>query len=1339
MSLNPLLVFILLSAGLRAEAPWRWMNLADWHAAEKHTQVWSTGSSGWATKGYSSLQEYQDAMRDADLATIGRVKQDYGGEVMVVPGDTNNGHWDTASFRSSLRTAYPGLTNAEVVRQAAHLCFGGMRNAFTEAGYPLMVVAVGDHEIGDNPWPVGNSVTPMVPHFRAGHADVFNETPVVDPGDPTNPRLWTYEANAGTSNRLFTDPIGAVPSRPIGTPYEETSFAWQYKNVLFITVDLFRQDNFTTQLGEEGTVVGDCEGAHLQWFQNVLAAAAGESSIKHIVVLTHLPAIYPVRKYASSGMMVDNTINSAFFAAMRNGGVDLYLAGEVHSNTVTIDPDPGSDLVQWVARGNGATNFSSVDVEDDRLTITTWKNGGSAPDDILLGSLSIDKSGPGDAVITSSGLLTAINPTGLILHYPFEQQVAEDSILTGAAGRTVDATACDLAFENLGEFSNEYTAWTTSTAVGPGRIGNAVQLTAGPSVLGLTSIGPMSHSHPRTIGMWVQTTSSNRQILLNSTTFWGDRQFFNLSLDNGKFEVVLGSGKSRVANSPVLNDGAWHHVAATVPALGSTLNAVNLYIDGILQTDLTTSGGGTAVNTAQANWMGLGILLADSTFKLDTQLGMTDFAGSLDDLGLWTRALGDVETRALFEGAGARGYDASDMEKLFALQAAQVGTADAGSDTWSWNAGASGSPGQFETSGDTVTLDLGGPGALVATIGPDTAPPSPDPAEFATPPAATGPTSGIMVARSGTDFNGPVEYLFIETTGNYGGSSSSWQTSPAFDATGLLPETAYAWTITMRDALGNTTAPSAPFGLITPAHPLDQPLLIGWHSPDGTAENTEANDASPDVVVDGVSGRLQGGRDSWNAFNSTDGTFGSALDFSGGSTHAVRVRTTSGNEHLDLTITNNTGLPLPLSRLHFDFGGHDAGPLTCAVSYLSGDLADANGTLLDTVTRPTGSTSVADYSDYDIDLASALSDTLLGNAASATFRLTFSNATSATTASGIDNISLSRGSSTGTFIPLLAAWHTPNTTSEDTEVDDNTPDLAVSGVTARVWGGRDGWASANCTDDTFGTAPVFAPGFGGSAIRVRSNDNDKDLRVRINNDSGEDLALDALRFDFDGLNNGPLTCEVIFESGGLDDPDGTAIATIVRPVGINSLTGDYLDYDVPLGGALGDTTLADGQSATFLLRFSNAVNNNTASCIDNLAITGVPVQDLSPNLDTDGDRIPDGVEDANGLDAGDSTDAFLDKDGDGSDNYTEYVLGTNLMDSSDYPIIEVNLLASGDVSVVLPAGSEGRLYVLEHNPDLSGPWRAIDAIAGPITGPASFLLPLAGPADFFRIRGIVTP
>jgi fibronectin type 3 domain-containing protein len=99
----------------------------------------------------------------------------------------------------------------------------------------------------------------------------------------------------------------------------------------------------------------------------------------------------------------------------------------------------------------------------------------------------------------------------------------------------------------------------------------------------------------------------------------------------------------------------------------------------------------------------------------------------------------------------------------------------------------------------------------------DTTPPTPNPAAFATAPYATGSSSIAMAAATGSDPSGPVEYLFTETSGNPGGTSSSWQTSTSYTDTGLNPGTQYTYTVTMRDALANTGTASAPASATTQA------------------------------------------------------------------------------------------------------------------------------------------------------------------------------------------------------------------------------------------------------------------------------------------------------------------------------------------------------------------------------------------------------------------------------------------------------------------------------------------------------------------------------------------
>ncbi len=105
---------------------------------------------------------------------------------------------------------------------------------------------------------------------------------------------------------------------------------------------------------------------------------------------------------------------------------------------------------------------------------------------------------------------------------------------------------------------------------------------------------------------------------------------------------------------------------------------------------------------------------------------------------------------------------------------------------------------------------------------PDTDPPTPNPATFASPPAAVSDTEITMTATTGSDATGPVEYFFDETSGNPGGTDSGWTTDPVYNDTGLNPSTEYTYTVQMRDAVTpvpNTGTASSPASATTDPAP----------------------------------------------------------------------------------------------------------------------------------------------------------------------------------------------------------------------------------------------------------------------------------------------------------------------------------------------------------------------------------------------------------------------------------------------------------------------------------------------------------------------------------------
>jgi autotransporter-associated beta strand protein len=93
------------------------------------------------------------------------------------------------------------------------------------------------------------------------------------------------------------------------------------------------------------------------------------------------------------------------------------------------------------------------------------------------------------------------------------------------------------------------------------------------------------------------------------------------------------------------------------------------------------------------------------------------------------------------------------------------------------------------------------------------APLLPDTAAFAVVPKAYSPSAITMKATTGEvafGYTGTVEYLFTETTGNPGATSSGWQTSPSYTDTGLQAGTQYSYTVSMRaGSLTSTTSAAA--------------------------------------------------------------------------------------------------------------------------------------------------------------------------------------------------------------------------------------------------------------------------------------------------------------------------------------------------------------------------------------------------------------------------------------------------------------------------------------------------------------------------------------------------
>jgi len=120
----------------------------------------------------------------------------------------------------------------------------------------------------------------------------------------------------------------------------------------------------------------------------------------------------------------------------------------------------------------------------------------------------------------------------------------------------------------------------------------------------------------------------------------------------------------------------------------------------------------------------------------------------------------------------------------------------------------------------TIVNQLNSIAYQVTVTGADTSPPTPNPATFASAPAAVSSSQITMTATTGSDATPPVQYYFDETTGNPGGTDSGWVTNPVYNDTGLSPSTQYTYTVKMRDSVTptpNVGTASSPASATTPA------------------------------------------------------------------------------------------------------------------------------------------------------------------------------------------------------------------------------------------------------------------------------------------------------------------------------------------------------------------------------------------------------------------------------------------------------------------------------------------------------------------------------------------
>jgi hypothetical protein len=188
---------------------------------------------------------------------------------VLVAGDLVNGHW---------------WESPQCVEQMGTLYYSSWKRHLEKHGLTYYT-AVGDHELGDDPWPAEK--LELVPHLE----NIYNRMLQMPQNGPENKKGLAYYVREG--------------------------------DVLVVTVETFEIIN--------DSMVATVTGKQLQWFNEVMEQ---NSDAKFKIIQGHVPVWGEIKARSSSAIMLHNGRENPFYQSMKKYDVDLYLCGEFHDVTI---------------------------------------------------------------------------------------------------------------------------------------------------------------------------------------------------------------------------------------------------------------------------------------------------------------------------------------------------------------------------------------------------------------------------------------------------------------------------------------------------------------------------------------------------------------------------------------------------------------------------------------------------------------------------------------------------------------------------------------------------------------------------------------------------------------------------------------------------------------------------------------------------------------------------------------------------------------------------------------------------------------------------------------------
>jgi len=242
--------------------------------------------------------------------------------------------------------------------------------------------------------------------------------------------------------------------------------------------------------------------------------------------------------------------------------------------------------------------------------------------------------------LTTATALSAQTSTDYLVHHAFLPPAATVYVNDGSTGTANDGTP-----------SGSVTLATGPIALGV-TLGGAAgdEIDAGPS--------PLSVAQERTVSVWAKTTATTGIVtpLTFGTNGFGSKWDMDIDIaTGGTFELGVGGGRTVGQGASGLNDGQWHLLTAVLPAGGTILGDVRLFVDGAFA---YTNSGTRVINTGPGN-----VVVGRSA---NGPVTIQHFPGDVADVVIWSEAFSDEQVQSLHDVGMHPNlrYGANEFERL---------------------------------------------------------------------------------------------------------------------------------------------------------------------------------------------------------------------------------------------------------------------------------------------------------------------------------------------------------------------------------------------------------------------------------------------------------------------------------------------------------------------------------------------------------------------------------------------------------------------------------------------------------------------------------------------------